>query len=265
MLRAIKVNGVRFKVADEGVGPALVFAHGFPLDHTMWSGQLVEFSKTHRVIAPDLRGFGGSDGVLYTISMQQFADDLVEVLQALDVDQPVTFCGLSMGGYVGWQFALRHPQWLGRLIVCDSRVAADSPEAAANRLKMADMVTKEGPEPVVWAMMPKLFAATTQQQHPEITSQVRQTVLQTNPLTIAAAHRGMAIRPDLTSEITGITVPTLVICGEHDAISPPAEMKAFAELLPNSRFVLIPNAGHMAPMENPSAVNAAMREFLAAN
>jgi pimeloyl-ACP methyl ester carboxylesterase len=189
MLRTLEVNGVRYQVADEGVGPAILFVHGFPLDHTMWSQQIVEFSKTHRVIAPDLRGFGGSDGALYSISMQQFADDLAELLQALEVDRPVTFCGLSMGGYIGWQFAFRHPDWLQRLILCDTRAAADTPEAAANRLKMADIVTRDGPEPVVWAMMPKLFAASTAQEHPEIVASVRKTVMDTNPLAIAAAHR----------------------------------------------------------------------------
>jgi pimeloyl-ACP methyl ester carboxylesterase len=169
-----------------------------------------------------------------------------------------------MGGYIGWQFAIRHRDWLHRMIICDSRAAADSPEAAANRLKMADIVTKEGPEPVAWAMMPKLFAAVTNEKQPNITARVRQTVMQTNPLTIAAAHRGMAIRPDMTEQLPSITVPVLVIVGEHDAISPPAEMRSFSERLPNSRFIQIPSAGHMSPMENPAAVNAAIREFVAA-
>lgn len=263
MLRMIDVSGVRFRVADVGTGPAILFAHGFPLDHTMWAAQIDEFSKTHRVIAPDLRGFGGTDGTLYSVSMEQFADDLIGVLEALEVDQPVTFCGLSMGGYIGWQFAFRHPEWLGRLILCDTRSAADSAEAAANRLKMADIVMKEGPEPVVWAMMPKLFAPFTAQRQPALIALVRQTVMATSPTAIAAAHRGMAVRPDVTAMLSEIRVPTLVIVGEYDAISPPAEMKAFAAEIPDSRFVTIPDAGHMAPMENPVAVNAAIAEFLA--
>lgn len=262
MLRTIDVNGVRFQVADEGIGPVILFAHGFPLDHTMWGAQIAEFSKTHRVIVPDLRGFGGTDGALYSISMQQFADDVADLLVALQADRPITFCGLSMGGYVGWQFALRHPQWLDRLILCDTRAAADSPEAANNRLKMADIVTKEGPEPVAWAMMPKLFWSITNERQPELPKQVRQTVMNTNPMAIAAAHRGMAVRPDVTELLPSFRFPTLVICGEHDAISPPTEMKAFADAMPNAKFVAIPEAGHMAPMENPTAVNKAIRDFL---
>ena len=262
MLRTLDVSGVHYRVADEGTGPVILFVHGFPLDHTMWSSQIEEFSKTHRVIAPDLRGFGGTDGALYAVSMERYADDLAELLEKLQADRPVTFCGLSMGGYVGWQFAQRHPQWLGRLILCDTRAVADTPEAAANRLKMADIVIKEGPEPVAWAMMPKLFAPITTPAHKQLEDRVRSMVMNTDPRAIAAAHRGMAVRPDVSSMLPGLTVPSLVICGEGDVISPPVEMKAFASALPSARFVLIPDAGHMAPMENPDVVNRAIREFL---
>lgn len=262
MLRNIDVSGVRYRVMDDGIGPTILFVHGFPLDHTMWAAQIEEFSKTHRVVAPDLRGFGGTDGALYSVSMEQFADDLVELLFALQVDKPITFCGLSMGGYIGWQFALRHPQWLGRLILCDTRAAADSAEAAANRLKMADIVVKQGPGPVAVAMMPKLFAAQTAQQNPALTEQVRQVVMKTNPIAIAAAHRGMAVRPDVSGQLSEIRFPSLVIVGEHDAISPRDEMKTIAQSLPNARFEVIPGAGHMSPMENPVSVNNAIREFL---
>ena len=262
MLRTIEVSGVRYRVSDEGTGPVLLLVHGFPLDHTMWQAQIEEFSKTHRVIAPDLRSFGGSDGNLYAISMEQFADDLAELLEALTADRPITFCGLSMGGYIGFQFAIRHPQWLNRLILCDTRAAADSPEAAANRLKMADIVTKQGPEPVVFAMMPKLFAPQTSAQQPSLVEQVRRTVMGTAAVAIAAAHRGMAVRPDMTAALPDLNIPTLVVVGEHDAISPASEMKAIADAMPNARYELIPNAGHMAPMENSVAVNQAFRRFL---
>jgi 3-oxoadipate enol-lactonase len=262
MLRTIDVSGVRYRVADEGTGPVILFAHGFPLDHTMWSSQIEEFSKTHRVIAPDLRGFGGTDGVLYAVSMERYADDLAELLEALQADRPITFCGLSMGGYIAWQFALRHPRWVGRLILCDTRAVADPPEAAANRLKMADIVLKDGPEPVAWAMMPKLFAPIATPSHRMLQDRVRSMVMNTDPRAIAAAHRGMALRADVSSLLPNLHVPTLVICGEHDAISPPLEMKAIADALPDARFQLIPEAGHMAPMENPVAVNRAIHDFL---
>lgn len=262
MLRHIDVNGVRFQVADEGTGRAILFVHGFPLNHTMWQAQIAEFSKTNRVIAPDLRGFGGTDGALYSVSMQQFADDLDQLLDALAVEGPVIYCGLSMGGYIGWQFVQRRPERVSKLIICDSRAAADSPEAAANRLRMADIVLKEGPEPVAWAMMPKLFAQCSSEHCPTAIASVRQMVMTSDPVAIAGAHRGMSIRPDVTDWLPSLKAPTLVLCGEFDAISPVAEMRSFAELIPGSQFVQISNAGHMAPMEQPDQVNSAIRRFI---
>ena len=174
------------------------------------------------------------------------------------------FCGLSMGGYIAWQFAQRHRNRLSRLIVCDTRAAADSAEAAANRLKMADIVLREGPEPVAWAMMPKLFAQCSSDRCPAIVASVRQMVMTSNPVAIAAAHRGMAVRPDVTAWLPTLNLPTLVVCGEHDAISPASEMKSFAEMIPGAEFALIADAGHMAPMEQPQAVNAVLRRFIEA-
>src|SRR5262249_31468237 len=140
--------------------------------------------------------------------------------------------------------------------------AADPPETAANRLKMADIVTKEGPEPVAWAIMPKLFAADAKEKYPAVVEKVRQMIMRTSPTAIAAAHRGMAVRPDMTSFLPGIQVPTLVLAGTGDLISPAAEMKEFSLLIPHSQYVEIPNSGHMAPMENPIAVNSAIHKFL---
>lgn len=262
MLRDVDVNGVRVRVMDVGTGPVILFVHGFPLNLTMWNAQIDEFRKTHRVIAPDLRGFGGTDGALYSVSMEQFADDLAALLDVLGIRQSITFCGLSMGGYIGWQFAQRHPWRVARLIACDTRAAADSAEAAANRLRMAEIVLQEGPEPVAWAMMPKLFAQCSSHHCPQIVESVRQMVMTSNPVAIAGAHRGMAVRPDMSAFLTSLRVPTLVICGEHDVISPSAEMQAFAATIPGAEFVAIPDAGHMAPMEQPDRVNAAIRQFL---
>ena len=262
MLLAIDVNGVHFQVFDAGSGPTILFVHGFPLDHTMWHAQLEEFSKTHRVIAPDLRGFGGTDGGLYSISMEQFADDLAAILETLQVVGPIIFCGLSMGGYIGWQFVQRHPDRLSKLIVCDSRAGADTAEAAANRLRMADIVLREGSEAIAWAMMPKLFARCSSAHCPHVIASVRAMVLNTDPRSIAAAHRGMAIRPDATALLPRIHCPTLILVGEYDQISTHVDMKSLADALPNATFRLIKDAGHMAPMEQPEAVNTVIRQFI---
>ena len=263
MLKHIDIPGALLSVADVGQGPPILFVHGFPLDHTMWRQQLAEFSRDHRCIAPDLRGFGQSSVTLGKVSMEQFAEDLAALLDTLGITEPVVLCGLSMGGYIAWEFVRRHAARLHALILCDTRAVSDSPEAAANRLKLADDVMRLGPELVANAMLPRLFAPNPAAHRPEWDHELRQVMLATNPQGIAAASRGMAERGDARALLPTIDCPTLVIVGEHDVISPPAEMRDIATAVPRSVFQIITDAGHMAPLEQPLATNAAIRQFLA--
>ncbi len=258
----IQVNGVQLNYVERGRGTPLVLVHGFPLDQSMWTGQIDALAADCRVIAPDLRGFGGSDVLPGTATMAQMAEDVAGLLEALAIAEPVVFCGLSMGGYVAWQFAIKHRNRLAKLILCDTRAIADSPEAAAGRLKTADKAMAEGASVVAEAMLPKLFGPATAKEQPAIVESTRQVMLNTKPEGIAAALRGMAERPDVSSRLAEFNIPALLICGEHDGISPPAEMRGIAEKMPSARFVEIAGAGHMAPLEKPEVVNVAMREFL---
>ena len=257
----VNVHDGELNVVERGQGRPLVLVHGFPLDHSMWQGQLDGLAGQFRVIAPDLRGFGGSTVTPGLVTMQRMADDLAEMLAGLAIAEPVVFCGLSMGGYVAWQFALRHRERLAKLIVCDTKAAADAPEAAANRVALADRVQREGAGFVAEAMLPKLFAPASIEAKAPCVEATRQVILRTDPRGIAAASRGMGQRPDITGRLREIDVPTLVLCGQHDAISPPAEMKTIAAGLPNAKYVEIAGAGHMAPLEKPAEVNAAILAF----
>lgn len=262
MLSRAVVHEGELAFVDRGQGQPLVLVHGFPLDHTMWAGQIADLAGEYRVIAPDLRGFGQSTVTPGLATMQRMADDLHELLFSLKISQPVVLCGLSMGGYVAWQFALRYRPRLAKLILCDTRAVGDSPEAAAGRIAMADRVQREGPGFVAEAMLPKLFAPAALKAKAPFVEATRQVILRTDPKGIAAAQRGMAQRPDVSSKLGEIDVPTLVVCGQHDAISPPAEMRGFAEQMPNAKFVEIAGAGHMAPLERADEVNAAIRGFM---
>ena len=261
-MKKIPIRGSEFAVFDEGDGPPLLFVHGFPLDHAMWRDQLAEFAAEYRVIAPDLRGFGSSEVGDVAVTMEQFADDLAAALDALGVTEPVTLIGLSMGGYVAWQFLRKYRRRLRAMVLCDTRAAADSPDAAENRLKVAETVLADGTEALARAMVPKLFGKQTIRARPAVVDAVRNVILQANPQGVAAAQRAMAARPDATSMLGAIDVPTLVVVGEDDVISPLEEMRRIAEAIPGSRLVVIPDAGHMSPLENPAAFNAALREFL---
>ena len=258
----VQVGDLRLNVVERGRGKPLLLVHGYPLDHSMWREQLDDLAGAYRVIAPDLRGFGASAVTSGVVTMEQLADDIARLLDALNVSEPVVFCGLSMGGYVAWQFALRHRSRLARLILCDTRAAADSPEAAAGRIKTAERVIAEGAAVVADTLLPKLFAPGTFQHQPQIVEDTRQVILTTKPEGIAAALRGMAQRADVSSRLREIDIPALLVGGELDAISPPVEMRQITSQMPRARFVEIENAGHMAPLEQPAPVNAAIREFL---
>ena len=257
-----KVHEIDLHYVERGSGPPLVLVHGFPLDHTMWVGQIDVLSKSHRVIAPDLRGFGQSGVTAGLATMPRMADDLFELLSGLAVHEPVILCGLSMGGYVAWQFARRYPEQIAKLIACDTRAIADTPEAAANRIALAERVLKEGPAFVAESMLPKLFAPATLASKAPCVEATRAVIMRTDPKGIAAASRGMAQRPDVTPWLAQIDVPALVVCGQHDAISTVDEMRGIAQSLPRAKFVEIAGAGHMSPLEKPAEFNAAVSEFL---
>jgi 3-oxoadipate enol-lactonase len=258
----IQLSDIALEVIDRGRGPVVLLVHGFPLDHTMWSGQIDALSRSHRVLAPDLRGFGKSDVTPSKVTMQQFADDLAAMLTVVGVAEPVTFCGLSMGGYIGWQFFARHRAKLARLVQCDTRAVADSPEARDGRLKGADDTEAHGPATLVDAMLPKLFPQSAIEQQREFVVATKRVMLGTSPHGIAAAARGMAERPDVTAMLPQIDVPTLIVCGEHDAIAATKEMRGIANAIPRAQYVEIAGAGHMAPLEDPAKFNAALLQFL---
>ena len=261
-MRIVTIRYGSLGVVDVGVGDPVVLLHGFPLDHSMWNAQIDTLSGTHRVIAPDLRGHGMSDVSTEKITMRAMADDVANLLDALQVQDPITLCGLSMGGYVAWEFWRYHRHRLSRLVLCDTRAAADAPEVARARQMMAAQVMAEGAGVAADSMLPKLLAPANYQENPELVEQVRRLILGTDPRTIAAAQRGMAEREDMTDRLAEIDLPTLIVCGADDPISTPGEMQAIAAQLPHAAYTEITGAGHLPPLERPTATTAAIEKFL---
>lgn len=255
-------DGHTLNVEIRGDGPPLLLVHGFPLNHTMWSDQLDNLVNDFCVIAPDLRGFGSSGVVTDdSITMDQFADDLNDLLDAHDINAPIIYCGLSMGGYIGFRFVEKYADRLRGLILCDTRPEADAEQAVRNRHGLAKKVMRAGTETAIEAMLPKLVSDKTNAENTGVVERLQTMIANTPRESIAAALYGMAERPDSTPLLSQIKVPTLVICGGEDILTPPAVMRAMSERIPDSRYVEVPQAGHMAPMEDPVAVNAAIREF----
>lgn len=263
MIRHVTANGVRLAVLDRGQGRTIVLLHGFPLDHTMWRHQVEMLSGQYRVIAPDLRGFGASEAIPGTATMEDMADDTSALLDALEVRQPVVLCGLSMGGYIAWEMMRKYAWRLSALVLCDTRSQPDTPAAANARLETAQRVLGEGMGSLAENMLERLLAPGTRERQHDVVQGLREAMLRANPEGVAAALRGMAARRDATPLLHTIGIPTLVLGGTQDAITPPAEMERMAAAIPGARWVPIPDAGHMAPCENPQAVNRAMADFLA--
>jgi pimeloyl-ACP methyl ester carboxylesterase len=268
-MRSITLSHGALAYIDRGNGPIVLLVHGFPLDHSMWNSQIDSLAARARVIAPDLRGFGSSPiGIVDPvrgISMEQYAGELAELLDALGVGEPIVLIGLSMGGYIAWQFVRKFAARLRALVLCDTRALADTPEGRAGRLEMAENVAVWGSARVAEILGPKLLSARSLETQPELMAEIRHVISRQAPASIAAAQRGMACRPDVTSMLPDICVPTLVLVGELDAISTPAEMRAIADAIPRAEYVEIAAAGHMTSMENPAAVNDALLRFIAAN
>lgn len=264
-LRRVSVPGGELSVLEQGRGSPLLFVHGFPLDHSMWRSQIEFFSAHFRVIAPDLRGFGSSSVVEDKVTMDDHARDLFALLDALEIHEPTHVVALSMGGYIAFRMIEQAPSRLRSMVLCDTRSVADTPEVARGRLVAAERLEREGSAFLAETMVPRLFGPVTLQSQQDLVERIRSQILQGPAKGFAASQRGMAERPDSGGMLASIQIPTLVICGEADAISPPDEMRQIARSIPNARFCLIPGAGHMAPLECPNEVNGEIQSFLGAN
>jgi len=261
-IRRLRAGEIELQVLDRGAGMPVVLIHGFPLDHSMWDAQSAHLSTRWRVVAPDMRGFGGSQVTGGTATMEQMADDVAALVEMLAIDEPIVLCGLSMGGYVALEFWRKYAGRLRALVLCDTRAAADTPEAAAGRLETVERVLRDGTEPLADAMLPKLFAPATLENDPHTVATERKTMLAADPEGVAAALRGMAGRRDFRDQLAKISLPTMVIVGENDTISTVDEMRSIAGAIAAAEFVILPGAGHMTPLENPTGFNEAIEQFL---
>lgn len=266
MEKTTAINGFKLAYLDQGTGPTVLLVHGFPMDRTLWDLQVAALAERYRVIVPDLPGFGESDPVKpEELSIAGMADMLAGLLDALEVTEPITLAGLSMGGYVVMDFMRRYADRVDRLAFFDTRPSTDPPEGLKNREKTAELALTEGEagvQKIVEGMIPKLFSPTSIEQKPELVEAMRQKMLTTRPASIAAASLAMAQRHDSTESVASITLPTLVVVGEHDVPSPPEAMQAMADSMANATFVQLPDAGHLTPLEQPELVNKALLEFL---
>lgn len=256
----IMVNGVNLVAEVQGTGPALLFIHGFPLDRSIWRAQAEQLDGWRR-ITPDLRGMGHSDAPDLGYSMGTYAADLAALLDVLG-ESRAALVGLSMGGYVAFEFFRRYPERVAALVLLDTKAEADSAEARQGRDAMAAMAREHGAAAVAEAMLPKLLGRQARER-PGVVDRVRTMMERTSVRGIVGALGAMRDRLDnsgLLADLGG--VPVLVAGGEEDTITPPQGMRVMAGAIPGARFTLIPGAGHLPPVEQPEAVSDLLKQFL---
>jgi 3-oxoadipate enol-lactonase len=227
----------------------------------MWEGQLALADRGWRVIAPHFRGFDGGDGDPPAQSVDDYAGDVVDLLDALHIHEAVVG-GLSMGGYVAFALLRHAARYIQGLILADTKAPADTPEGIEGRKRMIELVRSKGPAAVAEEMIPKLLGETTRRTQPDVVDRVRALATSSSAEAIAGALRALMTRPDATPQLPTIHVPTLVVVGEEDTVTPRAAAEEMHRGIAGSELVVIPAAGHLSNLEQPAAFDAALARFL---
>ncbi|MDR7437245.1 MAG: alpha/beta fold hydrolase [Armatimonadota bacterium] len=250
-------DGARLAYDDRGSGLAVVLLHGFPFSRRMWAPQAA-LADRYRLITPDLRGFGDSAGVPQ--SLDQLADDLQTLVEHLALRDWV-LGGFSMGGYVAFRYVARYGQRMRALLLLDTRAEPDSPEGRRRRLEAIARIERDGPDGYLDEFVSVVVSPGTLRTRPEVGRRVR-ALMEARPASLVGALRAMADRPDSTPLLAEITVPTLIVVGADDQATPVASARAMAERIRASRLEVIPDAGHVANIEQPQRFTEVVRDFL---
>ncbi|MET9671807.1 alpha/beta hydrolase [Streptomyces sp. NPDC006482] len=252
-------DGIPLAYEDRGSGPALLLVHGHPFDHTMWRPQIDRFSPTHRVIAPDLRGYGITPlGPRPDVTgLGDFAEDLIGLLDGLRIRECVV-AGLSMGGQIAMELHRRHPERVRGLVLADTFPAAETEEGKAARNAMADRLLDEGMRGYADEVLDRMVAPYNTHAAPH----VHRMMCATDPAGAAAALRGRAERPDYRASLTTVAVPALVVVGRDDTYTPVRDAEEMHALLPHSTLAVIERAAHLPNLERPEEFDSVLDSYL---
>jgi len=243
-----------------GTGRPLVLLHPFPANHELWLPAAQALTSRYQLILPDLRGHGDSGAGAGPATMEKHAADIARILDHTGVGR-VPLAGVSIGGYVLFEFWRRYRGRATALALCNTKAQADSPEAKASRLQAAAEVVERGTEPFFESMVPKLLGQTSRDSRPDLVDGALGMMRKMSAGNIAQVQRGMAERPDSLPDLKTINVPTLLITGDEDILTGPAEAELMRQNIPGSELKIIPRAGHYSPWEQPGEVGQLLRQF----
>lgn len=259
----ISIEDTTLAFDDDGRGLPVLFLHGYPHDRTLWTHQRRALAGRYRCIVPDLRGFGESTGLAQ--DLDRHADDMAALLDALEIDD-VVVCGLSMGGYIAMAMWRRHPARVRALVFCDTKATADDEAGRAARNGAISKAREEGAAAIAAASLEKMVGAETRRRHPAVVDTVERMMARQGVPAMVATLQALRDRPDSRETLRSISVPTLVLVGEEDVITPVADAEAMVALLPPAarpRLETVTGAGHVSAVERPAAVTHALADFLA--
>ncbi|WP_367138440.1 alpha/beta fold hydrolase [Saccharothrix sp. HUAS TT1] len=257
----MRVNGIDIGYDDKGDGLPVLLVHGHPFDRSMWRPQVERLSRWCRVVAPDLRGYGGTTVVPGTTPLGVFADDLVGLLDALGLERVVA-CGLSMGGQVVMELHRAHPERVRALILADTFAEAETPAGREARHEAAERVLREGMGPYADEVLDRMIAPRNVRDLPGVAEHVLGMMRGTAPEGAAAALRGRAERPDYLDSLSRAAVPALVVVGEEDGYTPVDVARRLYRTIPGAALAVIPDAAHLPNLERPEEFTDVVERFL---
>ncbi len=258
----ININGVTLCYDDIGEGSVpVIFIHGFPFDKSMWKPQLDFLQSSQRVIALDMRGFGKSTRGNFKASISLVADDLIQFMDALEIDSAV-ICGLSMGGYVALNALNRYPEKFNAIILSDTQCIADSAEAREKRFKTIQQIEANGLHEFAEGFVKNIFCKDSLATKTELLDRIKNIILSTEPQSITETLVALAERSETCSILNSISIPALILCGSEDVITPPAQSEFLKDNIKNSEWHRIDHAGHMTNLEQPDEFNKHVKKFI---
>jgi 3-oxoadipate enol-lactonase len=244
-----------------GTGPPVVLLHPFPANHDLWQPAAQALMSDYRVILPDLRGHGDSGIGEGPATMEKHAADIARIMDCEEVGR-AAFVGVSIGGYVLFEFWRRHRGRVQALMLCNTKAQADNPEGRAGRMRAAAEVMERGTEPFFERMVARLIGETTRSTRPDLVEGALRMMRKMSPEDVAMVQRGMAERPDSMDMLKTINVPTLVVTGDEDMLTGVAEAELMRQNIVGSQMKVIAKAGHYSPWEQPEEVGKLLRQFL---
>ena len=244
-----------------GDGPPVVLLHPFPANHEIWLPAAAALSSQYRLVLPDLRGHGDSEAGQGPATMAKHAADIAHICDEEGIGRAV-FAGVSIGGYILFEFWRRYLGRVAALVLADTRAQGETPESRANRLKSAADVLERGTEPFIDTMIPRLLGKTTIESRPDLVAKTRQMMLKMSPQDINLVQQGMADRPDSVPTLRTMNVPTLVLVGGEDIVSPIADAELMRQSIPGAEMKVVDRGGHYAVFEQAEEAGRILRRFV---